>query len=56
MAAAKDLHEHIAILLGRAQRTGAVRTDIASADLTALLSGLFFAMRPRPGADAECSR
>jgi AcrR family transcriptional regulator len=53
MAAVEDLRAHIAFLLRRAQRAGAVRADIGSADLTALLSGLFFAMRPRPGTDGE---
>ena len=53
LAAVEDLRGHIAFLLRRAQQAGAVRADISSTDLTALLSGLFFAMRPRPGADAE---
>jgi hypothetical protein len=52
-AAVEDLRGHTAFLLRRAQQAGAVRADISSTDLTALLSGLFFAMRPRPGADAE---
>lgn len=53
MAAADDLREQITVLLGRAQRAGAVRADIGRDDLAALLSGLLFAMRPRPGADSE---
>jgi AcrR family transcriptional regulator len=48
MAAVDDL---IARLLARAQRSGAVRCDIGGAELTALLSGILFAMRPRPGTD-----
>jgi hypothetical protein len=50
-AAAEDLRAQIAYLLSRAQQAGAVRADISQADLTALLSGLLFAMQPRPGAD-----
>jgi AcrR family transcriptional regulator len=51
MAAVGELRAQIACLLRRAQQAGAVRADIGSAELTALLSGMFFAMRPRPGAD-----
>jgi AcrR family transcriptional regulator len=51
MSAVGDLHSQITDLLARAQRAGAVRTDIGRAEFTALLSGLLFAMRPRPGAD-----
>lgn len=50
-AAADDLREQITFLLERAQATGAVRADIRREDLTALLSGMLFAMRPRPGTD-----
>jgi AcrR family transcriptional regulator len=50
-AAAGELRAQIACLLARAQRADAVRADIGSAELTALLSGIFFAMRPRPGTD-----
>jgi AcrR family transcriptional regulator len=50
-AAADDLRAQITCLLARAQRAGAVRADIGSAELTALLSGILFAMRPRPGTD-----
>lgn len=38
----------IAVILTFARRR---RADIGSADLTALLSGLLFAIRPRDGAD-----
>jgi AcrR family transcriptional regulator len=51
MAAVDDLRAQIARLLARAQRSGAVRCDIGGAELTALLSGILFAMRPRPGTD-----
>jgi hypothetical protein len=50
-AAAEDLCAQITHLLARAQRAGAVRSDIGSAEFTALLSGILFAMRPRPGTD-----
>jgi AcrR family transcriptional regulator len=50
-AAAADLRAQIAVLLTRAQRAGAVRTDIGSAELTALLSGMLFAMRSPAGTD-----
>jgi hypothetical protein len=50
-AAAEDLRAEIAWLLARAQRVGAVRIDIGSAELTALLSGLLFSMRSRPDTD-----
>jgi AcrR family transcriptional regulator len=51
LAAAAEVRAHITELLGQAQRTGAVRADIGRPELTALLAGLLFAMRPRPGAD-----
>jgi AcrR family transcriptional regulator len=50
-SAAGDLRTQIACLLARAQRAGAVRTDIGSAELTALLSGMLFSMRSRPDTD-----
>lgn len=53
MAAVDDLRAQITHLLGQAQQAGAVRADIGSADLTALLSGMLLAVRPRPGADSE---
>ncbi len=51
MAAADDLRDQITCLFSRAQLAGAVRADLGPAELTALLSGLLFAMQPRPGAD-----
>lgn len=51
MAAADDLRKQITFLFTRAQRAGAARADVGSAELTALLSGVLFAMRPRPGTD-----
>ena len=53
MAAVDDLRAQITHLLGQAQQAGVVRADIGSADLTALLSGMLLAVRPRPGADSE---
>lgn len=50
-SAVEDLRARLATLLTRAQGAGSVRTDIGPAELTALLSGLLFALRPRPGAD-----
>lgn len=50
-SAAGDLRTQIACLLARAQRAGAVRTDIGSAELTALLSGMLFAVRSRRDMD-----
>ena len=51
MAAVTDLQAQITELLTRAQQAGAVRPDIGRAEFTALLSGLLFAVRPRPGTD-----
>jgi AcrR family transcriptional regulator len=51
MAAVADVRAQLTCLLDRAQRTGAVRADISGAELTSLVSGMLFAMRPRPGAD-----
>lgn len=51
MTAVNDLRAQITYLLGRAQHAGAVRADIGSAELMALLSGILFAIQPRPGAD-----
>jgi AcrR family transcriptional regulator len=53
MTVVDELHTQLSGLLGRAQRADAVRGDIGRADLTALLSGLLYALRPRPGADPE---
>jgi AcrR family transcriptional regulator len=50
-SAVDDVRDGLACLLDRAQRAGAVRAGIGSAELTALLSGMLFALRPRPGAD-----
>jgi hypothetical protein len=51
MAAVDDLRRQITYLFSQAQRAGAARADIGSQELTALLSGILFAMRPRPGMD-----
>jgi AcrR family transcriptional regulator len=50
-SAAGELRDQIARLLARAQRAGAVRTDIGGPELTALLSGMLFAVRSRQGTD-----
>ena len=51
MAAADDLRKQITDLFTRAQRAGAARADVGSEELIGLLSGILFAMRPRPGMD-----
>ena len=51
MDAAADLRSQITCLFTRAQRAGAARADVGSEELTALLSGILFAMRSRPGTD-----
>jgi AcrR family transcriptional regulator len=51
MTAAEDLLTQITGLLERAQRAGAVRPDLGPAELTAVLAGLLYALRPRPGRD-----
>jgi AcrR family transcriptional regulator len=55
-ATAADLRREIGYLLGRAQRSGAIRDDIGPDDLMALLSGILFAVRPRPGVQADPRR
>ncbi|MDN3354315.1 TetR/AcrR family transcriptional regulator [Actinomadura sp. DC4] len=49
-ATAAGLRAEIGRLLSRAQESGAIRPDVTTADLMALLSGLFVALRPG-GAD-----
>jgi AcrR family transcriptional regulator len=51
MAAASAVRTQIGGLLGQAQHAGAVRADIGEAELTALLSGMLFAIQPRPRTD-----
>ena len=46
---ATRLREAIGALLAAAQRSGAIRADIGVTELMALLSGLLFALRARPG-------
>ena len=55
-ATAADLRAEIGRLLDRAQSSGAVRTDITIADLMALLSGLFFALRSGANDQADPGR
>jgi AcrR family transcriptional regulator len=55
-ATAADLRTEIGRLLDRAQASGAVRADITLADLMALLSGLFFALRSGSNDQADPER
>jgi AcrR family transcriptional regulator len=48
-ATAARLRAAIGGLLARAQAAGAIRDDITTADLMALISGILLALRPRPG-------
>ena len=50
---AARLREAVGGLLAAAQRSGAIRGDIGVAELMALLSGLLFALRSRPGAQPD---
>lgn len=43
---AAQLRSEIGDLLVRAQRTGAIRDDVTTADLMALIRGILFALRP----------
>lgn len=47
-ATAAELRDEVGRLLARAQHCGAVRTDLTTADLMTLLSGLLHALRARP--------
>ncbi|HWL86773.1 MAG TPA: hypothetical protein VNO21_13275, partial [Polyangiaceae bacterium] len=51
----KELHHAIDTLLTRAQEAGAVRADVAIADVTALVSGAFVAIEQR-GGDARARK
>lgn len=55
-ATAADLRAGIGRLLDRAQRSGAIRADLTLADLMALISGMLFAVRPRPAGQADPQR
>jgi AcrR family transcriptional regulator len=55
-ATAAVLRDEIAVLLDRAQAAGAVRADLTSADLMALVSAFLHAMRPRVAAPADPAR
>jgi AcrR family transcriptional regulator len=50
------LREAIGALLAAAQRSGPVRGDIGLAELMALLSGILFALRGRPGDQPDPQR
>jgi AcrR family transcriptional regulator len=51
LAAKQDLQEAGGALLTRAQRAGAVRTDLGVAELMTLLSGAVLALQQQPGDD-----
>jgi AcrR family transcriptional regulator len=55
-ATATRLRQEIGHLLTRAQHTGAIRDDITTADLMALITGIIAALRPRPGDQADPQR
>jgi AcrR family transcriptional regulator len=55
-ATAAHLRSEIGNLLTRAQHTGTIRDDITTADLTALITGILLALRPRPGGQADPQR
>jgi AcrR family transcriptional regulator len=55
-AIAGHLRSEIGHLLTRAQHTGAIRNDITTADLMALITGIVVALRPRPGDQADPQR
>jgi AcrR family transcriptional regulator len=48
-ATAARLREALGALLAAAQRSGSIRGDIGLAELMAILSGILFALRGRPG-------
>jgi AcrR family transcriptional regulator len=53
---AADLRGEIGHLLARAQRSGAIRDDISTADLMALIRGILFALQARSGDQADPQR
>lgn len=55
-ATAARLRSEIGYLLTRAQHGGAIRGDITTADLMALITGIITALRPRPGDHADPQR
>lgn len=55
-AAAAGLRREIGHLLARAQDSGAVRSDIDTADLMAVLSGVLLALRHRANQGADPQR
>jgi AcrR family transcriptional regulator len=50
------LREAIGALLAAAQRSGSIRGDIGLAELMAILSGILFALRGRPGVQPDPQR
>jgi AcrR family transcriptional regulator len=52
-ATAGQLRGELGYLLSRAQQAGAIRDDITTADLMALISGILVALGPRPGGAAD---
>ena len=55
-ATADQLRSEIGHLLARAQHAGAIRDDITTADLMALIAGILVALRPRGGGQADPDR
>jgi hypothetical protein len=53
---AAHLRGEIGHLLARAQRSGAIRDDISTADLMALIRGILFALQARSGDQADPQR
>jgi len=51
LAAAADVRAHVTGLFDQARQVGDVRPDIGHDELTALLAGLLFAIRPQSGAN-----
>ncbi len=56
MSTAACLRDEIRQLLVRAQDVGAIRADVAAADLMALVSGIIAALHLRPGDQADPQR
>jgi AcrR family transcriptional regulator len=52
-ATSQALRSEIGHLLLRGQRSGTMRTDIGTAELMALMSGVIMALGPRPGEPAD---
>jgi AcrR family transcriptional regulator len=55
-ATAADLRAQVGYLLARAQRSGAIRPDLRTADLMAIISGILHAVATRSGDQADPQR